>query len=72
MAQQTAVEQLVNYMKENFHLTDESLEKFDEAKQMEREQIMNAFDIRKIDIAFDKKTTSEQYYNDTYGNNQTK
>ena len=38
MAQQTAVEQLVNYMKENFHLTDESLEKFDEAKQMEKKQ----------------------------------
>ena len=38
MAQQTAVEQLVNYMKENFHLTDESLIKFEQAKQMEREQ----------------------------------
>ena len=38
MAQQTAVEQLINYMKENFHLTDESLEKFEQAKQMEREQ----------------------------------
>ena len=35
MAQQTAVEQLVNYMIENFHLTDEALEKFDEALQME-------------------------------------
>ena len=38
MAQQTAVEQLVNYMKENFHLKDESLIKFEQAKQMEREQ----------------------------------
>ena len=39
----------------------------EQAKQMEREQIMNAFDIRKIDIAFDKKTTSDHYYNETYG-----
>ena len=38
MEQQTAVKQLVNYMIENFHLTDESLIKFEEAKQMEREQ----------------------------------
>ena len=40
---QTAVEQLVNYMIENFHLTDEALQKFDEAKQMEREQIEEAY-----------------------------
>jgi DNA-binding protein H-NS len=39
---QTAVEQLVNYMKENFHLTDEALEKFEQAKQIENEQIINA------------------------------
>lgn len=37
---QTAVEFLVNYMKENFHLTDEALEKFEQAKQMEREQMI--------------------------------
>jgi hypothetical protein len=36
---QTAVEWLVNYMVENFHLTDESLSKFEQAKAMEREQM---------------------------------
>ena len=37
-----------------------------QAKAMERVQIEDAFDIRKIDISFDKKTTAEQYYNETY------
>ena len=66
MAQQTAVEQLVNYMKENFHLTDEALEKFEEAKQMEKEQIFDAF------VAGDERGTgevpfnAEQYYTQTY------
>lgn len=40
---QTAVEQLVNYMKENFHLTDEALQKFEQAKQMEKEQMKFAW-----------------------------
>ena len=39
----------------------------EESKEMFQQQIINAFDIRKVDIAFDKKTTSEQYYNETYG-----
>ena len=40
---QTAVEQLVNYMIENFHLTDEALEKFEDAKQREKEQRFEDF-----------------------------
>ena len=40
MKNQTAVEQLVNFMKDNFHLTDESLIKFEQAKAMEKEQII--------------------------------
>jgi hypothetical protein len=39
----------------------------EESKEMFQQQIINAFDIRKVDIAFDKKTTSEQYYNENYG-----
>ena len=67
MTQQTAVEQLVNYMKENFHLTDEALIKFEEAKQIFEEQIFDAF------IAGDERGTGEvpfnadQYYTQTYG-----
>lgn len=61
---QTAVEQLVNYMKENFHLTDEALEKFEQAKQMEREQIMEAY----VD-GYESQAwvvNAERYYNKTY------
>ena len=63
MAQQTAVEQLVNYMMDNFHLTDEALEKFEEAKQMEKEQIEDAW----VDGNKDTSIDSEHYYTKTYG-----
>jgi hypothetical protein len=59
MAQQTSVEQLINYMKENFHLTDGSLQKFEEAKEMEKKQIVKAHD----DGDF---WTGEKYYTETY------
>jgi len=65
MAQQTAVNILVTYMLENFHLTDESLEKFQQAKEMEKEQIMMAFNDGKVNTVL-KKRNSEQYYNETY------
>ena len=66
MAQQTAVDWLVNYMIENFHLTDESLSKFEQAKAMEKEQIVSAHNegIWIEGKAFDE---GEQYYNETYG-----
>ena len=73
MAQQTAVEQLINYMKENFHLTDESLEKFEQAKQMEREQHGDTWLDSRVsyfgDVYIGKKQTFDQYYTLTYGNN---
>ena len=65
MAQQTAVEWLVDKVEDFIGLIP--IDIIEQAKEMEKEQIMNAFDIRKIDIAFDKKTTSEQYYTQTYG-----
>jgi hypothetical protein len=66
MAQQTAVEWLVKYMIENFHLTDESLSKFEQAKAMEKEQIMKAvYDA--MGTNFDPNMgRAEQYYNETY------
>jgi hypothetical protein len=70
MAQQTAVDWLFIQLYEKFEMKGDGNEMdkiLEQAKQMEREQIMNAFDIRKIDIAFDKKTTSDHYYNETYG-----
>lgn len=83
---QTAVQQLVNYMQENFHLTDESLIKFEEALQMEKEQMIDfAFNtyyyisgIMKVpfnQISENKKHAEDNYtrlQNETYGNNQTK
>jgi len=58
MAQQTAVEQLINYMKENFHLTDESLKKFEQAKEMEQEQLKEMYlkGIQNYDPTFKKKS----------------
>jgi hypothetical protein len=64
---QTAVEWLVNEL-ENHHVFHDikNTVAYQQAKAMEKEQIMNAFDIRKVDIAFDKKTTAEQYYIENY------
>jgi hypothetical protein len=68
MAQQTAVEQLINYMQENFHLTDESLKKFEEAKEVFQQQIELAWksgDGEHDEVA-DK--LAKQYYTETYTN----
>ena len=69
MAQQTAVEFLINHMLENFRLTDYTvMVVFDQAKQMEKEQIENAHLtglIRPLEIEATKQ--AEQYYNETYG-----
>ena len=80
MAQQTAVKQLINYMKENFYLTDESLQKFEEAKELNRQQIVTAW--KKGKWEHDKMAQhtpvkqlinymvadklAKQYYNETY------
>ena len=70
MAQQTAVEQLVNYMKENFHLTDEALEKLEQAKQTEREQHGKTWLDSTTQFANDARMDSpinfDDYYNKTY------
>lgn len=63
MKQKTAMMELVDYMKANFHLTDESLEKFDELIEKEKEQIVNAFDAMGYPSDF---TDAEQYYNENY------
>jgi hypothetical protein len=38
----TAMQELTDYMKTYFHLTDESLEMFDKALEKEKEQILDA------------------------------
>ena len=57
MSEKTAVEWLVSYMTENFHLTDEALLKFKEAKEMERQQLMDFF------VAGDERGTGEVPFN---------
>ena len=79
MAQQTAVEQLINYMKENFHLTDEALQKLEEAKEMEKQQKLRcwiaaanyALVVLTTDEEPNFKAAFEQYYNETYGSDET-
>lgn len=61
---QTAVEQLVNYIKENFHLTDEALIKFEKAKQIERWQIEIAYEKGQDDKS--NVYFGNEYYNETY------
>jgi hypothetical protein len=59
----TAMQELTDYMKTYFHLTDESLEMFDKALEKEKEQIMEAW------IATDnqlQRLAAEDYYNQTY------
>ena len=69
MAQQTAVQFLINYMLENFHLTDYTvMVVFEQAKQMEKEQIMKAV-YDSMGTNFDPNMgRAEQYYNETYQN----
>jgi hypothetical protein len=64
--QQTAVEWLVSQQKHNRFFDIETIE---QAKQMENEQIENAFEESRLTypmIGF-KHQRFEQYYNETYG-----
>jgi hypothetical protein len=69
---QTAVQFLIEYMTENFYLTDQSLEQFDIAKEMEKEQIMQATEVgfRDGNLYANGEQwvfeSPEQYYNYTY------
>jgi len=67
MAQQTAVEwleeQLNKWSDGRFYLPPHL---FEQAKQMEKEQIMNAFFMGRDEITKKFVESSEQYYNETY------
>jgi len=61
----TAVEWLVEQLKEYNHLSyDEQSWIFEQAKEMEKEQICNAYRVGWINYSL--KTDSEQYYNETF------
>ena len=56
----TAVEWLLDWMGKNqYFIGNDLLQAVEQAKQMEKEQIMNAYD--KVSMS-----TAEQYYNETY------
>jgi len=68
MKEQTAVQWLVNYMETNFNLTDESLEAFEQAKEMEKQQIIDAHIDGFYSEPFGKsrKGEAEKYYSETF------
>ena len=71
MANKTAVQTLIDYMEENYHLTEESRLEFKKALQMEKQQIINAYDLGSLsEMQYPNPKTvienGEQYYNSTY------
>jgi hypothetical protein len=62
--QQTAVDWLVEQLKSRYDIDIERLSVTDKAKEMEKEQIIDAFD---SGLAYDYDD-SETYYNKTYTN----
>ena len=65
MKNQTAVQTLIDYMEENYHLTEESRLEFKKALQMEKQQIMDAwqYGMKSDNGHFG---TAKEYYNSTY------
>ena len=60
---QTAVEWLIDWIGKNqYFVGNDLLKAFNQAKEMEKEQIMNAY----YDGIADGTLTEEQYYNETY------
>jgi hypothetical protein len=63
---QTAVDWLVEKLKENgVHFWQEEIEMIEEAKEMEKEQIIEAFKHGDIPPLF-LNLNAEQYYNETF------
>ena len=78
----TAMQELIDYMKTYFHLTDDSLEMFDKALEKEKEQIIDFHVMlmkkgleqegNKIEWDYDElKKEAEEYYNQTYNQEET-
>ena len=62
MKKHTAVENLIDWMSKNqYFIGNDLLQTFEQAKSMEKEQIMDAFEDGHTAII-----NSEKYYNETY------
>jgi hypothetical protein len=63
----SAVQYLVNYLEENFHLTDESFEIIEQAKKMEKDQIAEAYRTGvEEDVYNNPLRTGMDYYNEKF------
>ena len=58
----TAIQELITYMEENFYLTDESREKFVEALEKDKQQIIEAFNSGQAKEASECFWTKGNYY----------
>jgi hypothetical protein len=67
----TAMQELTDYMKTYFHLTDESLEIFDKALEKEKEQIEVAFDLGRDEVTSVFIIDGEDYYNKKFNPKET-
>lgn len=72
MAQQTAIGYLISNLPERFKngIMNMYAEELEQAKEMEKEHIRMAY-LRGRLNAEEEFKTSEQYYNDTYGEDKT-
>jgi hypothetical protein len=61
---QTALEWLIEETKKGIRGGDAWLELLEQAKEMEKQQIINAWE----DVGADGVTTAEEYYNETFKN----
>jgi hypothetical protein len=67
MAQQTAVEWLINWSKENpVAFQSDYYEAIEQAKAMEEAQIMNAWYACKLSIIDKSPMDAKEYFNQTY------
>ena len=67
------MQELIDYMKTYFHLTDDSLEMFDKALEKEKEQIIIAYIHNRYVLAGGhpiRRDSAEDYYNQTYNQNK--
>ena len=62
--EQTAVEWLVEQLSDEFSNYPDAI--IEQAKEMEREQIIEAYDAGLYDTTFCEKVHAEQYYNETF------
>lgn len=59
----TAIQNLIDYIEENYHLTEESRLEFKKALEMEKQQIVNAVDGFPLE---NRNLDGEEYYNKTF------